>query len=95
MNASLHEIRDPERRAFEAALAERVAALFRSCPVLCGFTLHAVSPVPSNLICFPALHDEDMEEILGEVSAMLLELIEEQPEAAELLPGRTFARSLH
>jgi hypothetical protein len=35
------------------------------------------------------------EELPGQIAAALLELIEEQPQAAELLRGRTFARTLH
>jgi hypothetical protein len=95
MDTLLHEIRDPRRR-FEADLAARVAALFERCPVLCGFTLHALRPVLSQVCCHPVQYDDEQrEEILGAVSQMLLELVEEQPEAAELLHGRTFARTLH
>ena len=95
MNTLLHEIRDPRRRRFEADLAARVAALFERCPVLCGFTLHPLGPLPAQVSCHPAQYDEQMKKILGEVSEMLLELVDEQPEAAELLHGRTFARTLH
>ena len=35
------------------------------------------------------------DEALGEIAQTLLELIEERPEAAALLRGRTFARTLH
>lgn len=35
------------------------------------------------------------ERLLGEIAVALLDLIDEQPEAAEQLRGRTFARTLH
>jgi hypothetical protein len=35
------------------------------------------------------------EELPGQIAAALADLIDEQPEAAELLRGRTFARTLH
>ena len=35
------------------------------------------------------------EELVGELAGALIELIDEQPEAADLLRGRTFARTLH
>jgi hypothetical protein len=33
--------------------------------------------------------------LVGEISQALLELVDEQPVAAALLRGRTFARTLH
>jgi hypothetical protein len=35
------------------------------------------------------------EELTGQIAATLADLIDEQPEAADLLRGRTFARTLH
>jgi hypothetical protein len=35
------------------------------------------------------------EELPGHIAAALAELIDEEPQAAELLRGRTFARTLH
>jgi hypothetical protein len=35
------------------------------------------------------------EQLLGEISVALLELIDEDPEAIDALRGRTFARTLH
>lgn len=34
-------------------------------------------------------------ELVGEIALPLIELMDEQPEARELLRGRTFARRLH
>ena len=50
-------------------------------------------PLPWHLACHPAREGEQA--ALGEIARTLLELIDERPEAAELLRGRTFARTLH
>ena len=94
MNAHLQEIRDPQRLRFEADLAARVGTLFRRWPALCGFAVGNGLTL-SDVTCHPAPHGEQAETLLGEVAGMLLELVDEQPEAAELLDSRTFARSLH
>jgi hypothetical protein len=84
-----------QQTRFEAELAARVTELFRRCPALHGFILDEESPLPAHVICFPAVDDEQVERILGEVSGMLYEVVDEEPELAELLHGRTFARTLH
>jgi hypothetical protein len=48
----------------------------------------------SNVACYPSLEREQSVELCEEISAVLLELIDERPEAVQLLRGRTFARSL-
>ena len=45
--------------------------------------------------CHPALDGEETRELIDEISATLHELLELEPEAAELLRGRTLARSFH
>ena len=80
---------------FEADLAARLEELFRRCPSLHGFTMDEASPLPTHVICFPAVDEEQVEHILGEVSGMLYEVVDEAPELARLLHGRTFARTLH
>ena len=49
----------------------------------------------SNVACHPALHGARASELLDEISDALYELLEERPEAAELLRGRTLARVFH
>jgi len=95
MNALLQELRDPQRQRFEADLAARVATLFRRCSVLCGFTVQEDEPSPSYFACYPALDPEEADAILAEIARMLDELVDEEPQAAELLLGRTFARIVH
>jgi len=91
----LQRIQEAERQQLEAALAARIGDLFQRCPSLCGFSVPQVEGGVLDLTCFPTPYGERAEALLGEVSRMLLELEAEQPEAAELLPGRTFARAFH
>ena len=49
----------------------------------------------ADVACHPLLDEERCAELCEVVSHTLLELVEERPEMAELLPGRTFARTLH
>ena len=79
----------------DADLAARVEALFGRCPSLCGFSVQESDPVLLDLTCYPTPDGERAQVILGEVSQMLSELEAERPEAAEMLRGRTFARTLH
>jgi hypothetical protein len=95
MNALLQRSQDPQRQKFEAALAARVAVLFERCPALCGFSVQQGEPDLLDLTCYPTPDRERAELIFGEVSGMLFELVDEQPEAAQLLRGRTFARIFH
>jgi hypothetical protein len=97
MSTVLQRTRNPHRQELEADLAARVAALFGRCPTLYGFSVQLASESHGvvDLTCYPAPDRERAESVLGEVTQMLSELEEEQPEAAALLPGRTFARNLH
>jgi hypothetical protein len=72
---------------------ERLEALFQRCPELHGFAVRLDRPLPWHLTCHPAHHGEQA--ALDEIAQMLIELIDERPEAAELLRGRTFARTVH
>lgn len=82
-------------REFEQDLSARLEMLFRRCPALCGFTVQADGPMPSHVTCSPVQNQEQAEALYGEVAEMLLELADECPEEAELLHGRTFARTVH
>jgi len=95
MDARLQRTQDPQRLRLEADLAARVAVLFGRCPALCGFSVDEGDAVLLDLTCYPTPDQDRAEVILGEVSQMVFELVDEQPEAAELLRGRTFARTVH
>jgi hypothetical protein len=74
-------------------IRERLEDLFQRCPQLHGFAVRLDRPLPWHLACHPAEGGEQA--ALGEIARTLLELIDELPEAAEMLRGRTFARTLH
>lgn len=91
----------------ETQLETVVAQLFDQWPALVGFSVEEMEGEPqeprnaqlerelvlSNVETFP--WTGYTRELLGEIAVPLLELIDEQPQARELLRGRTFARRLH
>ena len=80
--------------AIHEQIRDVVQTLFRRNPELCGF-LVAQDLSCAHIACHPALDGEETRELLDEISATLHELLETEPEAAELLRGRTLARSFH
>jgi hypothetical protein len=74
-------------------IRERLEELFRRCPQLHGFAVRPDRPLPWHLACDAGANGAH--EALDAIAQTLLELIEERPEAARLLRGRTFARTLH
>jgi hypothetical protein len=82
MNPILQEVQDV------------VNTLFQRYPTLCGFAVKDDLSF-SNVACHPALDGAEAEMLCEEISATLHELVEERPEAAELLRGRTVARIFH
>jgi hypothetical protein len=68
--------------------------LFRRHPALCGFAVRDDLSF-SNVSCHPALHGAQATELLDEISETLHDLLEERPEAADMLRGRTLARAFH
>lgn len=101
--------KERQRLRLEADLAASIETLFRRLPSLYGFSVQESSQVTreravdrlnadlylADLACNPALDEEHCAELCEVVSHTLLELVDERPEIAELLPGRTFARTLH
>lgn len=71
-----------------------VETLFQRHPTLCGFSVKDDLSF-SNVACHPAIAGDEAELLCEEISATLHELLEEQPEAADLLRGRTVARTFH
>ena len=76
-------------------VAATVNEIFAAWPELYGFS---VGQVEGELcladVATDSWHAHSVE-LMGEIAAALVELIDEQPEAAKLLNGRTFARTLH
>lgn len=77
------------------ALHDRVIQeLFQRCPALCGFSLDGELYL-AEVACHPPLDGERAAMVADEIAHALSELVDEEPEAAELIRGRTFARALH
>jgi len=86
-----------------------VGKLFRYYPALYGFSVQPTLAVSDHRNAFAVKDDlflahvefnpwadrEPPEQMLGYIAKALLELIDECPDADELLRGRTFARELH
>jgi hypothetical protein len=93
----------------ESDLAARVETLFQRCPALHGFSVQPAASVTrervvvdlqeglylADVVWHQPLNGEQAAALVGEISQALLELVDEQPVAAALLRGRTFARTLH
>lgn len=81
----------------EAALQKAVGTLFRRYPALHGFAVQkrAHKLCLSEIAVHP-FHGDDMHALLeGEIAMAIADLIEDRPDAAKLVLGRTFARALH
>jgi hypothetical protein len=44
---------------------------------------------------YPQLGEVQQQDFIGEISGALADLLQQRPQAADLLPGRTFARKWH
>jgi hypothetical protein len=83
-------------RIAEARVEESIVALFQDLPALCGFTVQARGEIELTDIGFyPPPPSEDAKLICEEIHDALAALVEERPEARDLIAGRTFARALH
>lgn len=71
-----------------------MSTLFQRYPALCGFSVKEDLSF-THIACHPALVDEEAQILCEEISATLHELLESRPEAADLLRGRTLARTFH
>ncbi|HEY3077335.1 MAG TPA: hypothetical protein VGJ74_19355, partial [Burkholderiales bacterium] len=69
--------------------------LFRRCPALCGFTVEHQSELFVSEVTIHPSGAAPHRELRGVIVATLAALIEECPEAGELLRERTFARVFH
>lgn len=76
---------------------QRLQLLFSRCPELSGFSVRGEDEelFVSDVGIAPRLSAEQYGEIYQDIALTLSELLEERPEAGELLRGRTFARTLH
>lgn len=109
MKALYDRTQDLQGQGVAAGLAARVAVIFKQYPMLCGFSVQKRSALTRDR-AFVRLQGElylaDVSvvtwpgfgvtgEFYSQIAYMLLDLIEEEPGAFDLLHGRTFARTLH
>ena len=93
----------------EADVQSRIRSLFARCPTLHGFSVQTRSTLPkevdqnripdadlfvTEIGVFPKL-DSQFDEIYDEITLAISDLVHEQPQAYDILRGRTFARRLH
>src|SRR5258706_1575410 len=78
-------------------LDEQVTSLFERCPELCGFSVRSENDelFVSDVGIAPRLSAQQYGEIFQDIARTLADFLEEEPDASELLKGRTFARTLH
>ncbi len=98
---------DRALRYTAAELEESILALFGGFPSLCGFSVQdrpgagaGGESLEGGLFLtevglYPLPNIEEAKFICQEIRDTLAQLLEERPQARELLSGRTFARSLH
>jgi hypothetical protein len=109
MKTQEHRLEELQQRRFEADLEATINALFRRCPTLCGFSVRdaaelsrerlALRPASELFVTevsvYPMRDLNAPAELCHEIVGTLAELIDESPEAGELLRERTFARVFH
>jgi hypothetical protein len=86
------------RERAEAMIEARVLHLFQRIPLLLGFSIQEdLSIAGIEVHSWPsyAWGKEVYDEISDEIAAALVGLMNEREDAAELLRGRTFARTFH
>jgi hypothetical protein len=98
-----------QSQSLAAGVAARVAVIFEQHPKLCGFSVQDLSTLTKDRamvqlhagLCLADVTVSNSfgpcvtQELWDPIAYLLLELVEEQPEAIDLLHSRTFARTLH
>ena len=93
MKTSQNRQQEIRRERIEAVIEGRIDALFRRIPILCGFALEEdLQPTEVSVHTWPGYGPG--EDLYEDILTTLVDLVEERPDAAELLRGRTFARQL-
>jgi hypothetical protein len=77
----------------ESLVRSRIEALFRRLPMLCGFAVEEDLLISELAIStWPGYSPGP--DLYKDIADALAELVDERPDALELLRGRTFARTL-
>ena len=108
MKTKEHHSEDLEHSRYEADLGASIDALFVRCPRLHGFAVRSAGQPSGDGFALPPAGDLFVTDVsidppgfdttvthFGAIASALARLIDEYPEAGELLCGRTFARVLH
>jgi hypothetical protein len=100
----------PDHKRVVADVEAKIGALFLRCPTLCGFSVQDRTQLPAQITeqqipdadlyvteigVFPKLGAEQYADVFDEITVTLSRLVSEQPNAFDVLRGRTFARTLH
>ena len=86
-------LNETRRQHNEALVARHVHELFQRLPMLCGFLLRSDLEVAELSITWPGFTAGAR--LYEEVMQWLIDLADEQPQAIQLMRGRTFARAMH
>jgi hypothetical protein len=99
----------PDQKRVVADVEAKIAALFTRCPTLCGFSVQDRNQLPAQLTenqipdadlyvteigIFPKLGADQYADVFDEITITISSLVNEQPNAYDVLRGRTFARTL-
>ena len=99
----------PDQKRVVEDVQAKISALFLRCPTLCGFSIQDRSTLPEQLTdaqipdadlyvteigMFPKLNADQYADIFDEITITISNLVSEQPNAYDVLCGRTFARTL-
>jgi hypothetical protein len=99
----------PDQKRVVADVEAKMAALFLRCPTLCGFSVQDRAQLPEQIAeqeipdadlyvteigIFPKLGAEQYADVFDEITVTLSCLVSEQPNAFDVVRGRTFARTL-
>jgi hypothetical protein len=82
----------------ETEVTAVVDAIFRRWPSLVGFSVQESQTLPADLVIADVETDPwrvQPRQLVGEIAVALVDLMDDEPAARELLRGRTFARTLH
>jgi len=104
-----NDLADSQYKHIEADLEAGVSELFRRCPTLCGFSVrdqaglirdgipleHASDLYITEVSVYPMIGLEAPRDVCVEIAKVLIELIDERPEASSLLRERAYARVFH
>jgi hypothetical protein len=99
----------PDQKRVVADVEAKMGALFQRCPALCGFSVQDRSTLPeilndapipdadlyvTEIGIFPKLGAEQYADLFDEITVTLSNLVNAQPNAYDVLKGRTFARTM-